>query len=73
MDTNLNILGIKIKGKSPAVFVLVIPLLVIAYFMSCVLLYSVVNFFDILEFTWMNGLYLMIVYAAAKGIFSGGE
>lgn len=73
MDTNLNIFGIKVKGKSPAVFLLVIPMVIIAYFMSCVLLYAIVNLFGVLEFTWMNGFYLLIVYTAAHSIFSGGD
>lgn len=69
-EYTLTVFGMNIVGKSPIIYALVPVLLVVAYLISCASLYSFAQMFGIVEFSWMNGIYWMIVVSTIGWIFN---
>ena len=67
----LNVLGMRVVGKSPIIYAILPVFMAIAYLVSCASLYAFVQMFGMVEFSWMNGVYWAIVVATLMAIFGG--
>ena len=69
MTYNIDVFGFKVKGETPFIFLLIPVGLIIGYLAGCLILYSIVQLFGILEFSWINGFYTLVLIGTAKSIF----
>lgn len=74
-EYTVTIAGMRVKGKSLLVYLLIPVFLAIVYLAACASLYAFVQMFEIAEFSWMNGVYWAIIVATLAAIFgkTGGN
>ena len=65
--------GFKITGKTKKIYLLIPFVCILAYLFACGVLYSIVELTGFLKFSWMNGLYALIILMVLFGLSSRGE
>jgi len=68
-ECTLNFFGMRVRGQSPFIFILIPIFAGLMYLGACASLYAFAQMFGIVEFSWINGVYWAIVIATMIAIF----
>ena len=71
-DYSMTVFGMSVHGKSPFIYVFFPVFITAAYLASCISLYAFAHMVDAIEFSWIAGMYWMIIIGTVHWVFCGG-